>query len=193
MKPTLTHFIGISGETKNKYSKEIEKFLSNYYEEDLISVSKEAILNSIYSEELKSYFNKKFVYDVISDYNTSSINLFGMRPPFHLNESHLYNHEMIWCLLETEMLSPQIKALKIPYENFNKFIGEKSEVLNKEIEDKNVIRQLKCYDGIWARQYANFSLYHFDADFDFILDFFNVNGIPIEKNELDRYIVFEWA
>lgn len=192
MKPSLTHIIGISEKTKNKYQNEINKFLDENFELEFNVFAKELIKKYEDPKDLRQRTKKLFVFDLIHNYEKGSAKIFGIKPISNFENSHMYNNELLWCLLETEMLNAMPVCKKVPYLDLSEFINKDYSYIKSKIEDKNLVRQLSAYDGDWARQYSNFPLYQFDADFDFALNFFHSINIPIEKHELDRYTIFEW-
>jgi len=192
VRPSITHIIGISGLAKQSFQQEIDVFMNEKYEEDFLDVSKN-VWNSIeYGDEIVDDYKKSSTFDVFYHFD-SRLDLFGMLPVFHFNESHLYNHSLIWCLLESGMLKSEPKSVALPYDDMSEFKAKELSVLKENIKDRQLLRELQIYDGNWARKYPGYNLDYFDDDFDFALKMFHELGIMIKHSDLNRYLVFEWS
>lgn len=193
VRPSISHVIGISGLAKAAFQSEIDHFLNEKHEEDFLVVSKNVWNQIEYGDEIKEDYKNVSTFDVVSSFESSSIDVFGMFPVFHLNESHLYNHSLLWCMLEAGVLKDETKTVKLPYQDVSEFVRKDHSILRQNFRDRNLARELEFYDGKWARKYPNESLSFYDEDLDFALKFFHEIGVMVKPDDLDRYFIFEWA
>lgn len=193
VRPSISHVIGLSGKARETFAAEIDQFVGHYYEEDFLTIAQSIFEEVDYADEVIEDFQKAMVLDVLGTYSSSTTELFGMLPLFHFHESHLFNHPLVWGLLEANMLDESKRIVKIPYSDLSDCIGKEYDTLKTVIKNRQLLREVECYQGNWARKYDHYPLTHFDDDFDFAYRLFHAIGIPVQKSDLDRYMVFEWS
>lgn len=193
VRPSITHIIGTRFEDKDNLQT-LRNFYNEYYEENFFDTVKH-LFNEIGEEDMefaKSMLGDKMVGDLIYLPNSSLINVFGLIPPYHYHEAKLYNHDLIWSMIQAQMIEDKPKESLIPYNDYSDSIGlEPKEIVARY--GLNLSQELIQYKGKWGRKYQHSPIYLYDMDFDFTLAFLKHIGYSVEAKDLQRYTVFEWA
>ena len=190
VRPNLCHIIGI--QQKEAYKK-VKEYYNEHWADDLYELTKS--LWEVIEEDqdfIREITSGLMLQDILYIPRSPSLEIIGILPVYHHQEARLYNHDLLWTMVEAKALGEEPKVVRIPYEDLSDCIGMDI----KEIRNKHglfVARDFQYYRGDWGRKYAHQRLETYDEDFGFAQVFLQSIGFTFEKEELNRYLVFEWC
>lgn len=204
IRPYLAQIIGFETNIIPNFNELKETFIENAEDEEkdfldcfghLISEDdKLCLLADKTFERLKN----QSLYKVFPHCESSAIEIFGIRPIFHYNQSELYASDLLYSAIESGLIKDESRAIKIPYDDWMKYKKMTNEELMDEFNSNGkhsifeVEQELRYYTGNWGRKYPNHPVYWYDHDFDLALKIFKIMGFDIAPENLDRYMIFEW-
>lgn len=193
--PKLSHIIGIPIHSISQFNDWKNKFYEELAEEHFWEKTKfiwETIENKDYVTYLKKIIKDKtlFNYVYFSD-DCANEKIIGLKPVYDKEESALCGTNLMYTMIEAGLFSKtKTICTKINYEDYSSYLKMSKEEI-KEINFKAYI-ELDNYQGQWARRYPHFPLYYYDKEFDFIYALLKSWGFQFSKNDLNRYLIFEW-
>ena len=193
MRPKVSHIIGFDckeGEDKKKMS----QFSNHHFEDYFYDAAKDVIISSGEEDKefVKSILGDTITGEVLYKSESSSINVIGIHPIYHLDESSLYNHEIVWGMVSSGMIGNKPEAIKVPYIDYANLIGKDPKEI-VELEGLSVAREMQFYKGTWGRKYPHCSVDTYDADLEFAYQMLKKIGYNLKRENIDRYIIFEWS
>jgi hypothetical protein len=198
VRPKLYQLIGIDVGSVKGGQKWVDEFLKKYDDEEFISYTRDIFGKVVEDKEfLEEYIvdeiEDKETYEIIHYFHENEQNIFGMYPIFDVSKSSIYAHELLYAMVEGQMIPDKAKALKIPYEDFSHLIGAPKEKIKKETGYLPLVRTIENYKGVWGRDYPNHPMEWFDDDLEFSYLFFQSLGLFVSRNDIQRFIVFDWC
>lgn len=192
VRPSIKHIIGIEG-----LSKEVKVNFDELYEKFYEDSIAERILPLVNDEDEEEEFvaeiiGQKMVGDVLVNSRYEDLNFVGILPIYHLAEAELYNHQLIWSMIEAGLIEMKPTLTKIPYEDVSGYLEKSYEETKRDLGLSKAV-ELKRYQGQWGRRYKHNTIEAYDADLTLAQAFFASLGIHVEKDQIQRYIFMEWA
>lgn len=198
VKPMLAEIIAFDVNAVKNAKEWVHTFCERYDEVEFLKYARpffesveedKAFLDEFFEEEIEG----KETFELTRSFpENGDLELFGLYPMFHLEESSLHGHDLLYAALESGLLPDETKALKIPYTDYSYLIGADRETVIQEVKHLQKRRDILSYKGKWCRDYSNHPLYWFDQDLEFAFQFFTQQGLPITRKDLNRYVLFEW-
>lgn len=192
VRPSIKHIIGIEG-----LSKEVKVNFDELYEKFYEDSIAERILPLVNDEDEEEEFvseiiGQKMVGDVLVNSRYEDLNFVGILPIYHIAEAELYNHQLIWSMIEAGLIEMKPTLTKIPYEDVSGYLEKSYEETKRDLGLSKAV-ELKRYQGQWGRRYKHNTIEAYDADLTLAQAFFASLGIHVEKDQIQRYIFMEWA
>jgi hypothetical protein len=192
IRPSIKHVIGIEGLSKEEKAN-FEELYAKFYEDSIA----EKILPFVSDEDDEKEFvaeiiGEKMVGDVLVNSRYEDLNFVGIVPIYHLAEAELYNHQLVWSMIEAGLIEMKPTLTRIPFEDVSGYLEKSYEETKRDLGLSKAV-ELKRYQGQWGRRYKHNSIEAYDADLTLAQSFFASLGIQVEKDQIQRYIFMEWA
>jgi hypothetical protein len=192
IRPSIKHVIGIEGLSKEEKAN-FEELYAKFYEDSIA----EKILPLVSDEDDEKEFvaeiiGEKMVGDVLVNSRYEDLNFVGIVPIYHLAEAELYNHQLVWSMIEAGLIEMKPTLTRIPFEDVSGYLEKSYEETKRDLGLSKAV-ELKRYQGQWGRRYKHNSIEAYDADLTLAEAFFASLGIQVEKDRIQRYIFIEWA
>lgn len=188
IRPSLFNIIG--AELSKEEAKLFEEFICDYGEMTVAELLKD---DPVLSQEIDFPIpldSLDVALEDIASYDEGNT-VVGFYPVHHEEEARLHDHQLIWSLIESGILSGEAFEQKIPYQDYSASIGAGVEDLVHL--PLSVRMEMRHYSGKWARKYKHSPLYYFDEELDISMALFHRMGIKLKPDLLQRFIVLEWG
>lgn len=193
VRPDIFHCIGIElPGMEDWYHKFEVEFGAEGFWEFTKDIWQEIEKEQCFLDKLEKQFKNVELVELMGGFFRHDSNLITLKPPFQFRESSLYNHSLIWAMIEGAMIQTDNRAMRIPYDNWEVYRDKDLWESAKSIGLMEA-RDFKNYMGSWFRKYPHSPLDYFDSDLDFANLFFKKLGIDFDKSKLDRFVIFEWC
>lgn len=192
IRPSIKQVIGIEGLSKDEKAN-FEELYAKFYEDSIA----EKILPLVSDEDDEKEFvgeiiGEKMVGDILVNSRYEDLNFVGIVPIYHLAEAELYNHQLIWSMIEAGLIEMKPTLTRIPFEDVSGYLEKSYEETKRDLGLSKAV-ELKRYQGQWGRRYKHNSIEAYDADLTLAQAFFESLGIQVKKDQIQRYIFMEWA
>lgn len=196
VRPKVYHMIGINTDLLPNSLEIFKDFYNKHHEDDFVDIARTLLYKIDEKDFIDEYIDKElhkfYTFDILHEFNREQ-RVIGILPVFHLSESSLYAHDLLYSMIEANLIEDKPTAIKIPYRDLSPYIGLNVEELRKSDLEILKRREVLYYNGSWGREYPNHSIDWYDDDLEFAYLYFKNMGIDLEQKDLDRYIVFEWC
>lgn len=193
VRPSIKHIVGVKG--LNEQEKEgFMKMYEEFYEEPIADSLLPLLADDEYEREfVERIVGDKMVGDILELSEYSSLEFIGMKPIYHLQEASLYDHQVIWSMVEAGILDMTPRLVQVPYVDLSAHLN-KSHKENRETLGLQQSIALHRYEGEWGRQYKHSDLNVYDADLALTKAYLEkLMGITLEKEQIQRYVLIEWG
>lgn len=136
------------------------------------------------------------LHQIIKCPDEENISVFGMLPATKILQSDMYAKDLLYTMIEAGTLPEHVQVTKLPYRDVRSLIGktemEIAEATDYELVGKEEVEDVQRYNGVWARKYPNQTLNRFDRDLEFAYQLFTKLGIPVSRQDIDRYLILHY-
>lgn len=192
VRPGIKHLIGVQGlgrETKAKMMEWLEENFDESIGDSLFPLFVDNIHEQDFVRKITGDLTVGEVFEVARN---ESIDFIGIKPVYHLQEAQLYDHKVIWTMVETGMLDMTSRLIRVPYEDLSEHLKKSKDEIRAELSFKDAIA-LQRYEGEWGRKYKHSNMDYYDADLALAQAYLaTVTGIEITKEQIQRYLLIEW-
>lgn len=193
VRPSVKHIIGVKGlseEEKEGFMKMYEEF----YEEPIADSLLPVVGDDQYEKEfVEKIVGDKMVGDILELSEYSSLEFIGMKPIYHLQESSLYDNNVIWSMVEAGILDMTARLVQVPYEDLSAYLNTSHEENRATLGLQQSIA-LHRYEGEWGRKYKHSDLNYYDDDLALAKAYLEkLTGVTFKKEQIQRYVLIEWG
>lgn len=196
VRPNLYVLIGVDVNNVQKGEEWVQDFQRKHDEDDFLSIVKPALLSceldpSIASDVMDTIKDRTFnqMFHVLKREGQC---IAGVLPIIQSDESQLYDHDLVYALLEAGILKDEVTTISLPFKDYELYIGKTKEEMKDSKLTLHEKRELLQYSGKWGRKYTYHSLDWLDEELELAYTFFVQSGLTIQRKDIQRYVVFEW-
>lgn len=193
VRPSIKHIIGVEGLTEEEMAGFV-KMYEDFYEEPIA----DSLLPVLGDDEYEKDFVKEIVADkvvgeILELSRSKERSYIGMKPIYHLAESELSDHTVLWSMIEAGVLDVSFQLIQVPYIDLSANLKKSHQENLEEVGLQRAI-ELYRYDGEWGRKYKHSELNYFDADLGLAKAYFeSLLGFSLKKEQIQRYVLMEWG
>lgn len=193
VRPSVKHIVGVKG-----LSEEEKEGFMNMYKEFYEEPIADSLLPVLGDDE----YEKEFVATIVADQTVGDIlqlseykssEFIGLKPIYHLQEAALYDHQVIWSMVEAGILDMSTGLIQVPYEDLSAYLNTSHKENLATLGLQQAIA-LHRYEGEWGRKYKHSDLNTYDADLALAKAYLeSILGFQLTKDQIQRYVLIEWG
>ena len=193
VRPGVKHIIGVKG-LSDKEKEGFMKMYNDFYEEPIADSLLPVLGDDEYEKEFVGRIvDDKMVGDILQLSEYKSLEFIGMKPIYHLNESSLYDNNVIWSMVEAGILDMTARLVQVPYEDLSAYLNTSHKENMATLGLQQAIA-LHRYEGDWGRKYKHSDLNYYDADLALAKTYLEkLTGVTFKKEQIQRYVLIEWG